>query len=311
MRTYVPEVTSGSSHQVREGKNALAILFTAIVLLVAYMLFLRLGDRHAVLSESNLQSNLGRVSAYLRSQKVDAVLVGSSVAGRLLSSYFDQSGMPVHNLGLDGSRPMFGFEVVGMRNDIPCTMLIDTSTLFIRSDKNDLALRDAICSPTMALGKWLPFLRPESRPSSLIYCSIKGLRDRTGGGILLDAKKRSGSHSANGGGAWVEDRYYIEVRDAISDCQKRGMRIALLSIPRGEGWGERCSGAERRLADELGVPLLEPGVTLAESKATLRFTDGVHLDVQSAKAVAEEIIREMCSLDYDTKNMCPPCGGSR
>jgi hypothetical protein len=138
-----------TSHKSRY-KNALEIVVVAILLLAGYAIFQRLTGTSAVLLESNLQSNLARASRYLNASKVDTVLVGSSMTGRLLPSYFKGEGMNISNLGLDGCHAPFGLEIILMRKDLPQRVLIETASLDHDPNANEKTVREASRS-----GGWL------------------------------------------------------------------------------------------------------------------------------------------------------------
>ena len=236
----------------------------------------------ADLAESNLQANLLRISRYLGEPKPEVVLVGSSVGGRLLPSYFAEHGAKVLNLGLDGSRPLFGFEVLDAGRKPPATVLLDTSALFQPLGENDIALRDAMTSPTARMDKVLPFFRPESRPSSVIYNQFKSIRDSLGSG-----KARNPRRPGPAAASFEIPATYSEVADRIRELQKRGTRVVILDIPRGEGWAEPAQGAVAALAAEIELPILEPGPAIyAREGDMLRFSDGLHLDAPSARKVS-------------------------
>ncbi len=252
------------------------------LLLIAWLGTVQWAGWEADLAESNLQANLLRISRYLREPAPEVVLVGSSVGGRLLPSYFAEHGAKVLNLGLDGSRPLFGFEVLDAGSKPPTTMLLDTSALFQPLGENDVALRDAMSSPTARMDKALPFFRPESRPSSVIYNQFKSIRDSLGSG-----KARSPKRPGPAGSSFEMPATYPEVAGRIREYQKRGTRVVILDIPRGEGWAESARGAVAALATELDLPILEPGPAIYAGEGdVLRFSDGLHLDAPSARKVS-------------------------
>jgi len=275
-------------------RNAVAILAMAAGLLLAYSTFLRCTGIGATLAESNLQANLIRSSKYLHSPVAPVILVGSSVAGRLLPEYFSAAGLDIRNLGLDGSRPLFAFEVLRMKDTLPEILLVDTSTLFQPLMANDVTLREALNSPSWKIASALPFMRPESRPSSILYSWVKAKKELSVPGKPCSPSAQgmdARTTDRRGGGApdWRPEDQYPLVRQTLAGFQTQGIKVILLSIPRGLGWGNPSSGLERRLADELGLQILEPGPAMAERGEQLGFSDGMHLDVPSAERVAGQI----------------------
>jgi len=297
-------------------RNALEIVLLAILLLAGYALFQKLTGSRAVLLESNLQSNLACISRYLHAPKVDTVLVGSSIAGRLLPEYFGDQGLEVANLGLNGCGALYGLEVVGMRKDLPKLVLVDTSGLFKQSSRNEATLREAVSSPTFHMGAGFPPFRAENRPLSLLYWWLKKSNDRRDAGRIHHAwipyqvktlPYETDHESARS--VWIydpsdwggaqENASESAIKQTLGNLKARGVDIRLVDIPRAEGWGHPVGGKLRRFSEELGVPLLEPGVGIARTNDTLRFTDGRHLDLPSARSVAQEICEELKKPDRE------------
>jgi hypothetical protein len=275
----------------------LEIVVVAILLLACYAIFQRLTGTSAVLLESNLQTNLARVSRYLNASKVDTVLVGSSMTGRLLPSYFKNEGMDISNLGLDGCHSPFGLEIILMRKDLPKRVLIETASLDHDPNANEKTVREAIQTPNFKIGRAVEAFRPENRPLSLLYWWCKQLSDRKPGGsshpAFINDKQNADLSSKSAKSERVESDLAIE--EILITLKKRGVDVRLLSIPHADGWGMPQSGRITKISTEVGIPILEPGVEIAKRTDTLRFTDGAHLDVASATLISQEIARMLRS----------------
>ncbi len=266
------------------------ILLFAALFGAGYFLLVRWTGLQANLAESNLQANLIRISRYLDGPTPGTALVGSSVAGRLLPEYFP-AGLDVRNLGLDGSGPLFGFEILHLRPALPRTMVLDTSTLFRALSSNDETLRREVQTPGFALSRHFPLLRPEYRLSSVIYSRLKGARDKGTSRLQPPFAENTRpapveSDEPHTAGAKPEDQY-VTVRDAVSSFRAQGVKVIVLSIPRGAGWGSPMGGLERRLATELSLPVFDP--ELAADGESLRFSDGMHLAAPSARRISKWI----------------------
>jgi hypothetical protein len=253
-----------------------------VLLVAVWMAYLAFTGTRADLAESNLQANLIRITRYLRAPAPDTVMVGSSIAGRLLPDYFPSDMPEVLNLGLDGSRPLFAFEVLQAGPRAPSRVVLETATLFQPLDVNDATLREAMHATTAKLGAKVPFLRPEVRPVTVVYENLKAWREGFGGGRAQ--APISGKSNVATGDLPVT---YEDVRKAIVGLQSRGTEVILIKIPAGEGWAMPQGGAGRRLADELSLTLLQPGAEIyAQEGDVLRYSDGLHLDSPSAKKVS-------------------------
>jgi len=276
----------------------LSILALAAILLAAYSLLLHWTGLRAELAESNLQANLIRVSNYLYEKPTSIALVGSSVAGRLLPKYFQESELEVQNLGLDGSCPLFAFEIIRQRSALPRYILVDTYSLFQPLSTNDETLREAVDSPSFFASKRLVAMRSSSRPSSILYSRLKQLKDNAGRGTIKSPESTLHQSTTQRTVFWNPRDQYPYVRSAIQDLQRNGVHVSLLVIPSGEGWGIPARGPERALADELKVLLIQPGPVLATANKTMSFSDAIHLDSPSAKRVAEKI----CEIMQDSRS---------
>src|SRR5437660_7207526 len=109
-------------------RQVLCILGLATFLLAAFGVVTWLAPWRAELAENNFQANLIRLQAFLFDPPPRAVLVGSSLSGRLLPRFFEGTELaPVANLGLDGLSPVFGLKTVARRP--PPLVLIEENTL--------------------------------------------------------------------------------------------------------------------------------------------------------------------------------------
>lgn len=291
-----------TSHKSRY-KNALEIVVVAILLLAGYAILQKLTGISAVLLESNLQSNLARISRYLHAPKIDTVLVGSSMSGRLLSSYFQESGMEVANLGLDGCYATIGLEIVQLRTKLPKLVLVELAAIPINpnafENSNETALRDAFQSPTFKIGAVVPSFRPENRPLSILYWWIKKLSGSNSGrvshsaGVIKDDYTQSEVSRESFQTDTIDELQIKQIERPLVVLKERGVDVRILAVPHTEGWGIPQSGLIRRISQDLNMPILEPGVELSKKIAVLRFTDGAHLDAASAKQIVAETVKEL------------------
>ena len=94
-------------------KQTLLIVALGVALLGGWFGVCRMFGWRARLAENNYQANLIRLETFLHQPAPPSVLVGSSMTGRLLPEYFDGTPLAgVANLGLDGSSPDLGLDVV-------------------------------------------------------------------------------------------------------------------------------------------------------------------------------------------------------
>jgi hypothetical protein len=238
------------------------------------------GGWRADLAESNLQANLIRITRYLQADSPDIVLLGSSISGRLLPEYFNFEGREVLNLGLDGSGPLFAFEILSQQARRPNLVLLEADSLFRPLSGNDSILREAMGSTTAKLSEHLALFRPEVRPFTVAYARLKSWRDG-----LAQGRQRPPHHAA--GPVEGLPSNYDSVKNKVAALKAQGSRIFLVNMPAGEGWAMPLAGPAKLLAEELQLEVLEPGVEIHQMEGdVLRFTDGLHLDGPSAAKVS-------------------------
>jgi len=136
----------------------------------------------AQLAETNFQSNMIRLADYRHGPRPHAVLIGTSLSGRLLPGYFREAGMEVANLGLDGAMVVTGMEIALSRPDPALVWLVETRTLGQEAGANDAQLLAALDDFSFWLGARFPALQASARPSSILYTRMKAAKDRRTGG---------------------------------------------------------------------------------------------------------------------------------
>ena len=249
-------------------------------LVVAYEATLRLTGVQADYSENNLQANLSRIATYRFEPACENLILGSSLSARLLPEFFANQGMPSKNLALDGAGVPMGLEIVGWQKSGLRRLFLEANSLFFRSPQNEHTIREAMQNPVFAWGQHLFFLRPGSRPSSLLYSWLKKFRE----------DKESGSP-----GAWpvsgvgqLQSLTENEL-EQLRQFRREGVELFFVIVP--TGVGERNPRADLEPAAKgLGATWIAPRDHLPENGRELRYTDGLHLDRPSAQKISAIIV---------------------
>ncbi len=289
---------------MRSGRQTLHILLWVALFLGAWSFCLRLVPIRAPLAESNYQANLIRLQDFLFQPVRPAVFVGSSITGRLLPGYFESTSLAGSaNLGLDGSGPRLGIELLIRQTSAPPTRLfIEANLLGIPPGPNDLQLLDAAESFTFSLARQTPLLRAETRPSSLLYSWLKQRRSDA-----PDIRRPPPTVSSNIAGAhsvsplpipWDRStpaeraRHRDVIRQELLELRRRGVQVVLLRFPHADvAEDPTARGADfaDELARDLQLPQWELGPELRASGVVPTFSDGTHLTSGSARSVARLI----------------------
>ena len=275
-------------------KQTLLIVALGVALLGGWFGVCRMFGWRARLAENNYQANLIRLETFLHQPAPPAVLVGSSMTGRLLPEYF--SGTPlagVANLGLDGSSPDLGLDVVFRRKDPPALVLVEVNTLLAQTSGNDATLRQAMKSFTFRLAGWLPFLRTELRPTSISYSTLKLWQDRrlapspSAPVALPPAAVAATSVQLDARADALLSRHLARLRE----LKTRGARVILYQLPGGSETLPRFVAEWNR---ELQFPVLHLGSEMRQRGFAPAYTDGLHLTAPSA-AQASRVLAEIAA----------------
>lgn len=257
------------------------------VALVSLWTLLRPWLPHSELAENNFQANLIRLQAWALDPHPKAVVIGSSLTGRLLPRYFEGKQLgPVANLGLDGSGPEAGLRVVLQVGPLPELALIEGHRLAKNWGTNDALLMATLTDPSMRLAGILPGVRADMRPSSILYSLLK--RHSPG-----KAAPPSGSSMA-GPAEVPKDGWQTRQKDLLDQLRQRGVKICLYRLPVGREDLPDPQSPDfiADLAVQWGLPYLRVDGECQRRGISLEYTDGLHLTPASAKAVAE-VLAEM------------------
>lgn len=269
--------------------HALQIAGLAVVLLVAWRLVLGWTGVRADFADSNYQSNLIRLEDYVgRPTPPPVVLAGSSVTGRLLPRYFADTPTPdVGNLGLDGSSALLGLEVIGAGTALPRVVLVETYLLGRPWGGNDDVLVRALDGAGVRLARADPVFRAATRPSALLYSWLKSRAPADAGRPAPTASTTP--PPAAGGPVADPDPLPDRWRRAMVRLRDAGVRVVLVDIPLGREEGAGPPAGEDfpgRVARELGLERIDLRTALASAGVVPAYTDGLHLDVPTARRAA-------------------------
>ncbi|HEY9175320.1 MAG TPA: hypothetical protein VI136_23795 [Verrucomicrobiae bacterium] len=274
-------------------RQVLHILGLTLLLASGFALVARVAAWRAEIAETNSQANVIRLQAFLFDASPRAVLVGSSLFGRLLPSCFEGTPItPVANLGLDGSGAVFGLDLVLRRP--PPLVFVEVNTLLNPSNANEEVMADTLRSLHFRAAKFLPVLRADFRPSSILYSWAKSQRTQT-----REFTPRPNANSAptnppaqvslapfNAAGS---PEIRAKLRSQIRALQDRGCRVILVRMPASHRFTS-ANNASFALGDELAKELKLPQYDLDDECVrrgiAVKYTDGVHLSPQAAREAA-------------------------
>ncbi len=236
-------------------------------------------------SESNFFSSLARIQTGIRGQP-ETFLLGSSITGRLPDRSNGFAG--VANLGCDGANAVDTLRAID-RGQIPWAprIIIEGNTLYRSVGKPPTEISSTITSPWFQIGSELPNLGATARPSAFLYSRL--LAGKIGEAhhdkcTRLDIANLPKILMCDPPILNKQELTLIkELSEIINRLEVKGTQFLITLLPPG---GKSDSVHVRlpvALAIESGVPFWDLVSGLPPD--SIRFTDGVHMDPQSAATV--------------------------
>lgn len=276
----------------------LGVVCIAVLLSTGYVAAVHHWKKMARFGENNVQANLIRLETYAHREQGEVAIIGSSMAARLLSEYFES--LSVDNIAMDGSSAAYGLKMMLNKERLTAEVcLIEINTVARPEDGNDALLDEAMAKPQRYAAKWIPILRPDYRPSSVLY-SIFKLRMNEGDEaakaalvvktpILIRANESIRNVSSVPGTQIAKGGMIEKVQPMIARLMERGVKVIFFVVP------TRTSGQRAQdfhlMAQELLTRL--PGTAFVDIGAEFErigyhpsFSDGVHLTPPSARMAA-------------------------
>lgn len=281
-------------------KFCLQMLAATAVLLGLYLAGLRLTGLRAEYAEANVVANEIKWQRFERQRDADVVLVGSSIGGRLPAPRVAGPGCSGVNLCLDGSSPRLGIELLREGQVFPPVLVVEANTLTLPSSQNDQTLRDSFRSFQNTLARYVPLLRAECRPVTLVFSRLKVRADQRRAGQrpappldeAVAARLVSVRQPGPAGGA--ETAESRDWRERLRPFVERGCQVVLVMLPDGGQDRAKDYALARQLA-AAGIPFLDLKGAFPETE--FRYTDGIHLVRPAAEAIADLLARVLPRLE--------------
>lgn len=238
----------------------------------------------AELAESNYQANLIRLQSWMIEAPKTNVIIGSSIAGRLLPGNFAGTSLAsVANLALDGSGPELGLRLLLARSNPPPRVFIEVHRLGKAWNANDDMLLAALRDPGFALAGAVPGLRADSRPSTLLYAWLRRRREVAPAPVARPVTNASGQLLSSV--VLVRPEWLDHFAGQVAELRRHGSEVTLLRLPVGrENPADPLAPNQTdALARDLGLRLLDLNREASLRGVSLSYTDGLHLSSDSAR----------------------------
>lgn len=235
-------------------------------------------------AENNSQAVLLKIQQYeFATPRPPAVLVGSSISGRIDVAAMARAGVPTANLGLDGLAPAYGLDIVFEQDELPRYVIVETNTAAKPVGANAAVITEMRESLSFDLAELVPAMRVNARPTTRLYDEMRSRRND--GRTAAPSTVPASVEIAPPGAAPDSRAEVAAVEGSISRLQEAGVDVFLVAFPTGADDDEATSLGQE-LSSRLGVPLID--LTLM-ADAPEYYTDGVHLTPGASKAVASAL----------------------
>jgi len=267
--------------------QARGILLSAACGLLAFAIFVLAVPTRAEFAETAYQANLIRLQAFLFGSEPKAVLVGSSISGRMLSSYFDSTPLrPLSNLGLDGSGPVFGLKLVSNRP--PAIVIVEANRFYKAPDSNDVMLHDAMEGRLFRAAQQIPFLRADRRPSSLLYSWVKLRREGNPSRPQPNGTNQDPQYNVWPNPAQIPlemEPLKKMTSTVLRSLREKGSYVVVVRLPTGHLRALDVDGLllASAIVGELELPTIDLESECLSRGYNLEFTDGIHMTPASAR----------------------------
>lgn len=241
------------------------------------------------LGETNYTANRLRIEQFLGAPTPKCLIVGTSIAGRLLPTYFERTGLSnIVNLGLDGASPLTGLELALGQSKTPDLILLEAHRLWNPIRRNDHQLLSLSKGMDRVLHEKVTITRAESRPTTILYGWLKSRQGNEGGweaegkGLVNDTETLKRVPNPE------------ELVRRIRELQARGTKVVLLRLPVGRENPVDPTGQDDvdLLIRDLGLPVIDLYRKSIALRDPMRYSDGLHLAPESARRISEVLAEE-------------------
>jgi hypothetical protein len=246
-------------------------------------------------SESNFFSSIARIQTGV-GDNPRIMLLGSSMTGRFpdRSSGFDG----VSSLGCDGSSAVDTLRAMD-RGELPYApiLVIEGNTFYRAVGSNKSEIAQAIASPWFEIGINTPQLSASARPAAFAYSRLLAAKiGRSEGpdGRLLPVSTKALVCTETQHLAKNEGHLICEMEAIFMRLQNKGVKLMIVILPPGKSKDTPNVRLPAEISRRTKVPLLD--LTDSLPKDSVRFTDGVHMDPQSADAALRTILKALGEL---------------
>jgi hypothetical protein len=185
------------------------------------------------------------------------------------------------------------------RGELPyaTTLVIEGNTLYRAAGSSKSEIAQAIASPWFELGIQTPQLGAAARPAAFAYSrllAVKIGKSEASNGPLLPISTKALVRTETQSLVSEEDNLVCEIEAIFKRLQSNGVKLMIVILPPGASQDSPNMRIPLEISRRAKIPLLD--LTESLPAASVRFTDGVHMDPQSAAAALRTILKALDEL---------------
>ncbi|WP_035606486.1 hypothetical protein [Haloferula sp. BvORR071] len=253
----------------------------------AQTLALRMAGGRTVKSESNYFSSIARLQTGNR-EDARILMLGSSMTARLADRTKPIPG--IVNLGCDGGSAVITLRAID-RGDLKAAplVIVEANMLAFELEHRGKEIAESIGSDWFKLGTRIPNLSATARPTAFAYSKLLARNNTTASGSLpIDTKPHRLESAPVPELDPAASALVDELAGILKRLEERGSKVILLVLPPGIEPGTVQGDLPAVLAKRSGV--LWWDLTEGLPKDAVGFTDGLHLDTESAGKVLSHVL---------------------
>jgi len=257
------------------------VIFSVSVISLVLNYFLVLStNSEAWVSEVTQYGNIQRCISVLEADETSTIIVGSSISGRLLPTYFD--GGCTYNLGVDSGSTTACLEYLKSNNVVPEKLIVELNRLDLEGYHDNVDKMVSLFGERDAISFRLRMLQPNYRPSSVLYQYIKVLVDR---GI----HKKSVTNDVNcryESSAAIGVSVDLLIVDLLEHFAEQGVEIIFIDIP-----SKVIPSVDvQEMAKNWELNNRAIFINREVQGVKLSFSDDIHMTLESARAYVRKVL---------------------
>lgn len=274
------------------GRSLFITALTALLVICAYEVFLRLANPQVAMGQDQFSTNRIRLENYVdRSHQAAAVVLGSSLTARVPDDAWP-TGWQV--LSQAGANALVGLEVVEGIGTRPEAVLIEINTLDTAYNKEEARAVFGWASRTARRMLW--FTRTANRPANLLTWSMRPRSgsgsERPGMGFSVQLTRHQEYYAKGAERQLMENLRLARLK--IESLRRAGVAVVFFEMPVDPSLADLARSRQIRQSVAAVFPPNSYCWRLITAGGA-RTIDGIHLVTQDARAAAAGIASGGCA----------------